>query len=88
VCNKPPLEKLKPFIHESLFHLRYVLNAPESEVVINDKKIAYIKLLPNSEIRQQTMLVVNYPGCVEMFQNHFNKVWEQAREYNEAKLKV
>jgi sugar-specific transcriptional regulator TrmB len=76
------LKKLKPFIAEPNFQIRYTLNAPESELEINDKKIAHVLLVPFSGLGERTMLIVDHQGCVEMFRSHFEKVWNEAQEYD------
>jgi sugar-specific transcriptional regulator TrmB len=79
---RPILKKLKPFIAEPNFQIRYISHTSESEVVINDKKIAYVMLVPYSGLGERTMLIVDHQGCVEMFQSHFEKVWNEAQEYD------
>jgi sugar-specific transcriptional regulator TrmB len=82
IKSRPVLKKLGPFIDEPNFQIRYVSNALESEIVINDKKIAYVMLVPYSGLGERTMLIVGHQGCVEMFQSHFEKVWNEAQEYD------
>lgn len=78
ITSQAILEKVKPFVLEANFEIRYIDRAPEVEVVINDEKLAYLMLNPNAGLGERTMLIVDHPGCVEMFQSHFDKKWKQA----------
>jgi sugar-specific transcriptional regulator TrmB len=68
------------FIIEPNFQLRLISETPQAEIVIEDKKDAFVILNPNSELGERSQLMTDHPGCVEMFQNHFDKVWNQAQE--------
>ena len=74
-------EKLKLFLAEPNFQIRYILGSLKTELIIRDKKTASIPLLPNSGMGEGPCLITDHPGCVEMFQDHFNKIWNEAKEY-------
>lgn len=80
--NSPYLEKIiNVFASEPNFQIRYILKTPKAEIIINDRKNAVITLVPNSGLGERTRLETDHPGCIEMFQNHFDKIWNEAQEY-------
>jgi sugar-specific transcriptional regulator TrmB len=81
INSKEIQKKLALFMSEPNFQIRYITKAPEAELAIDDKKVAHVVLAPNSGLGERSMLFTNHPGCVEMFQNHFDKIWNEAEEY-------
>jgi hypothetical protein len=50
--------------------------------VLADKKKAYVILSSPKAIEKDiTQLITDQPSCIEMFQNHFEKVWSEAIIY-------
>jgi sugar-specific transcriptional regulator TrmB len=74
-------EIINVFTSEPNFQIRYLTETPLAEIVINDRKVAVITLVPDSGLGERTRLETDHPGCVEMFQNHFDKIWNEAQEY-------
>ena len=74
-------EIINVFTSEPNFQIRYITKTPLAEIVINDRKVAVIMLSPNSGIGERSRLITDHPGCIEMFQNHFDKIWNEAQEY-------
>jgi sugar-specific transcriptional regulator TrmB len=81
INSKPLQKKLASFMLESNFQIRYIPKAPEAEMAINDKKVAHIDLLPYFKLGERTQLITDHPACIKMFQNHFDKLWNEAQEY-------
>jgi sugar-specific transcriptional regulator TrmB len=73
-------KKLEAFIVKPNFQLRTIFNSPLSEVAIVDQKYATVNLVLFGGMGQVENLVTNHPGCIEMFQNHFDKVWNDAKK--------
>jgi sugar-specific transcriptional regulator TrmB len=74
-------EKLRNFLAEPNFKIRYILKAPRAELIIRDKKTAHVGLLPNSGIGDTPYMETDHPGFLEMFQTYFDKIWNEAQEY-------
>ena len=80
--NLQPIQKnLQAFLAEPNFQIRYISKAPTAQLILCDKKRATVRLLPNSGIGESSILITNHSGCVEMFQSHFDKIWNEAQEY-------
>ena len=73
---------IKPFLNYSNFQIKYV-NEPLSALLgVADKKWAYITLETSMAIQKDSArLITNNPACLEMFGNHFDKIWSKAQEY-------
>ncbi len=83
--SSPNPKELPAFLAIPNFQIRFIPKAPTSELTICDKKMAIVALLPDSMRGERTTLVTNHPGCLEMFQNHFDKIWNEAQDYNPQK---
>ena len=85
ISTKLIQNKLNTLMAEPNFQLRYILKAPEIEVGIQDKKFAQVTLSPNSFLGESPCLYTTHPGCIEMFENYFEMIWKQAKEYKNLK---
>ncbi|MCW4018512.1 MAG: hypothetical protein NWF00_07545 [Candidatus Bathyarchaeota archaeon] len=74
-------KELTNFIAEPNFQIRYIREEPKTELIIVDKKAAVVSLFPHEEYIKKTQLFSNHSGCIEMFQSHFDKIWNEAHEY-------
>jgi hypothetical protein len=72
--------KLRAFVAQPNFLIRYIRYMPQTQITIQDKKLASIILLPNSGIVQRPSLLTNHQGCLEIFQRYFDDMWNQAQE--------
>ncbi len=82
INSKPILKKLALLMSEPNFQIRYIPEAPEAEMAILDKKVAHIDILSYLPSKGRTQLITNHPACIKMFQNHFDKIWNEAQEYS------
>jgi sugar-specific transcriptional regulator TrmB len=74
-------KKIHPFLKYSNFHLRYVTKPLQTELGVNDKKSATVILIPFVPLKDSAKLITNHPGCLQMFQTYFDKIWSEAQEY-------
>jgi hypothetical protein len=82
-CSKPMLKKLAMFMSEPNFQIRFIPEAPEAEMAILDKKVAHVDVQPYLTAKGgRTQLITNHPAFIKIFQNHFDKIWNEAEEYS------
>ena len=79
------VKTLKNFINEPNFKVRFISNQPQAELTVIDEKETTVSLVRNAMIREKN-LKTNNSACVEMFKSHFEKVWDQAGEYELNKI--
>lgn len=71
-------EKFRNIMQHKNFQLRYAPNFPKAEIVIQDKKKAVIILVPGLGLGKKPALFTDHEGCVDIIQDHFDKVWKTA----------
>jgi sugar-specific transcriptional regulator TrmB len=74
-------KKLEPFLAEPNFQFRILPQNFQFDMTIVDKKNACIFLVPDVGMNNTTVLITYHPACIEVFQSHFDKEWNQAQEY-------
>ncbi len=82
------IKDIHRFMKYANFSLRTVSEPLGTELAISDKKIVDFNLIPNATKLDSSKLETNHPGCVEVFQNHFDKVWSQAQNWSLKRDKV
>ena len=69
---------LQTLIAQPNFQIKFISYTPNSELIIRDKKKVSVTLLPNAGLGEGRILTSDHQGCIEMFQNHFDTIWDQA----------
>ena len=79
--------KLEEFTTQPNYHIRTVINSAQSEVGIFDRKVAYVNVVQYGAVGSANLLVTRQPGFIEICQNHFDTIWNEAQEYKLNRFK-
>lgn len=74
-------EQLRDFIKYPNFQIRFAPKRLGPEIGICDRKSAVLLLNPNVGMGESYALMTNHPDCIEIFQEHFDTRWDEAREH-------
>ena len=72
-------ECTKRFLKVPNFQIKYIPNEPEPGFVIVDRKDIHISLMENRGVGEREELTLTHPGCIAIFGNYFETVWNQAQ---------
>ncbi len=73
-------DEFQSLVKEPNFQIRYVPFTPKVEVSICDNRVVWVPLLENAGIGEGFILFLSHPGCIEIFQNYFDDLWNQAEK--------
>ncbi|MCW4005013.1 MAG: hypothetical protein NWF04_00230 [Candidatus Bathyarchaeota archaeon] len=77
-------KKFMDVLQEKNCQIRYITDFPKAEVVIRDKTAATVILVPGLGLGKKPALFTDHTGCIEICQNHFDKVWNTATKATKA----
>ena len=80
LSKKPPI--LNAFLKYENFKIRGVSEHLRIEGGIGDKKFANMFLTPRADLEEALQLRTNHPGFIELMQNYFDAIWNDAQEYS------
>ncbi len=88
ITSRSVLKELSRHALEPAFQIRYIPKEADPEIIINDRQVAKITLSDsNSGFAEKKILITNNPGCVQIFQKHFDNLWKNAKQYNLDEIK-
>jgi hypothetical protein len=86
ITEKPRDAKVFPKTMQSLWanpnlNLRWIRGYPKANVSILDKKEALVTIYPAASLAESPLVWTNHPSFIAIYQDHFETVWNSAREY-------
>jgi sugar-specific transcriptional regulator TrmB len=81
VGNETLPENVQSLLPKPNFRLRCVVTRPPANLAIFDKREAFVAVIPAASLAESPAIWTNYPSFLAMYQDHFETMWGQAKEY-------
>ncbi len=81
VGNETLPENVQSLLPKPNFKLRCIVTRPPANLAIFDRKEGFVTVIPGASLAESPAFWTNYPSFLAIYQDHFETMWKQAKEY-------